>query len=159
MSRVGRLVRVPKEDIWLLIKAAALLAVVRCALLSLPFAATRRFLRRLSRPEPKQKGDLDFLQRVAWAVSVASWVVPGGAHCLTRALVTEVFLVRRGQPAELCFGIARDFDHDFTAHAWVESEGVVVIGGPNIDQYVRLKSHSQSGCERPLEIRVSTRRG
>lgn len=159
MSEVGKLVSLAKEDIWLFIEAATLLAVVRCALWSLPFAATRRFLRRLSRPYPKQKVNPSSLQRVAWAVSAASRVVPGGAHCLTRALVTQVLLARRGQPAELCFGIAKESSRDLIAHAWVESQGVVVIGGPNIDRYIRLQPELTSICEQALETKVPTHCG
>jgi Transglutaminase-like superfamily len=75
-----------------------------------------------------QGGDPVSLEQVVWTVTVASQNIPG-ATCLTQALVTQVLLSRRGHPASLCIGVARSEAGEFLAHAWVECQGSVVIGG------------------------------
>ena len=150
MSRLREWASHPPGTLWLIIRAAILLAVVRCALGSLPFPVTRRFLRWLSHPSRGLKGHPKSPHSLARAVSVASRAVPGAAHCLTQALVTWALLARRGQPAELCFGVERESSREFMAHAWVESNGEVIMGGPNIDRYIRLKSPANSPECHPL---------
>ena len=69
------------------------------------------------------------VSRIAWAVTAASQYIPA-ASCLTQALATQVLLRRHGYPAELRIGVTRAPSGTLQAHAWVESQGVVVIGGP-----------------------------
>jgi hypothetical protein len=62
------------------------------------------------------------------------------ATCLTQALATQVLLDQRGQTARTRIGVVKGEDGQLQAHAWVESEGVVVIGGSEseIKQYTPL---------------------
>ena len=68
------------------------------------------------------------MEQVVWAVTVASQYVPA-ATCLTQALAAQVLLSRLGHPASLRIGVSRDEAGEFQAHAWVECQGRVVIGG------------------------------
>jgi len=107
----------------------ALLAVVlmRLGLWVLRYRRMRRLVE-ARRPGPPR--DLvRSLKRVCWAIDHAASVVPG-ASCLPRALAGIVLMRRRGIEGVLRFGVrqkpgAKRID----AHAWVEVEGVVVIGG------------------------------
>jgi hypothetical protein len=69
------------------------------------------------------------LNRIVWAVSVAGRRLPRAGNCLAQALATQVMLGRRGQAASLRIGVARDAEGEFRAHAWLEADGKIVIGG------------------------------
>jgi hypothetical protein len=47
-------------------------------------------------------------------------------------------LVRQGYPALLHIGAAKGEGGQLRAHAWVESEGRVVIGGHDLGRYAPL---------------------
>jgi hypothetical protein len=72
-----------------------------------------------------------------WAVETAARHGFPSATCLTQALAVQVLLARRGYPAILHVGVARH-DKELKAHAWVESEGEVVIGGFELERYTPL---------------------
>lgn len=150
MNGLRKLALLAPRDKWLIVKSATLLALVRSALWLLPFPATRRLLGWLSHTSRGDKPDPVSPLRLAWAVSIAGRAVPGGAHCLTQALVTQVLLGRRGHLSEVCFGIDPNSAQKFMAHAWVETDGMVVIGGP-IDGYIRLTPLWKSTAGRPLD--------
>src|SRR6266540_2459767 len=58
--------------------------------------------------------------------------------CLTQALVAHVMLSRRGHPSNLRIGVKRDVHGTFTAHAWLERDGHVLIGGEPHHNYVPM---------------------
>jgi hypothetical protein len=82
--------------------------------------------------------------QLASAVSVAGRLVPGGGHCLSQAMALQILLMRRGYPCKLCFGVRRVSGKDFGAHAWLEHDGAVLIGGGELDRFVRLTSPADS---------------
>jgi hypothetical protein len=49
-----------------------------------------------------------------------------------------VLLARHGHPALVRIGVVRGEGGGVQAHAWVESEGAVVIGGAELDRYTPL---------------------
>lgn len=142
MHSIRKLLNLPPRERWLLVNTAALLGTVRVLLRLLPFSYVRRLLSWASRSSRRRAANAIPVERIAWGVDVASRFVPGAGHCLTRALVTQLLLARRGYPAEVCFGVLRESKKtNFIAHAWVESNGVVVIGGTDVNlRYTRLTS-------------------
>ncbi len=68
-------------------------------------------------------------EQIGWAVNVVSARVLGDGTCLTQALTARQLLQVNGYPAELRIGVAKQADGKLAAHAWVESEGEIVIGG------------------------------
>ena len=86
----------------------------------------------------RDKAALPSIAQLVWAVRSASVYVPH-ATCLTQALAAQVLLERCGYPTRLVIGVAPDHNGEaaFQAHAWLESEGVVVIGDSAV-QYVPL---------------------
>ena len=120
----------------LLVRTFALVGVVRTALWVAPFPLVRRVTNRWARlrpdasPSPSQASEQisEQIADVTLAVSRASRFVPR-ATCLTQALATRILLARRGIASVVRYGAARGADGKFLAHAWVESEGRVVIGG------------------------------
>jgi hypothetical protein len=102
----------------------------------LPFRSLRRVVESLSRPTVWLPATNRFsTARIVWAVELASRYVP--ATCLSRALSAQVLLARRGYPVLLHFGAVKE-DGRFLAHAWLESEGQVVIGGHVLEPYIPL---------------------
>lgn len=64
----------------------------------------------------------------AQALARAAGIVPQ-ATCLTRAVAAACLLRRDRQDARISIGVARDGRNTFRAHAWAESNGIVVTGG------------------------------
>jgi hypothetical protein len=128
MSIVRKWVHLPPPERRLLARALPLVVCVRLALWVLPWRVTRRVTQRLSVARGAAgETDVD-VDAVARAVSRAARRVPR-ATCLTQAIAASVMLGRRGVPAAIRFGAARDGSGRFVAHAWVESAGRIVIGG------------------------------
>lgn len=110
-----------------LIKTLVLVWGIRLGLWLLPFKTMRRIVSKLAQPTGTPVG-WPLPQQIAWAVTVTSRRVPK-ATCLTQALVTQVLLGRYGYPSTLRLGVGLSETGQFQAHAWVESNGTVVIGG------------------------------
>jgi hypothetical protein len=122
MRRMYRFLCLPARDHHLLVRSAFLLGGIRLGLWLLPFERLRRVLARAARWGCRASAD-----RVVWAVSVASRYVPM-ATCLAQALATQVLLGGANHPASVRIGVARGEEGRLRAHAWVESEGRVLIG-------------------------------
>lgn len=151
MKRIKTFLSLSAEDRKLLLKAWCLLWVVRLGLWAFPFAWIRWASRRVSHPVRRLAGDPPSVTRIGWAVNIASRYVPLATHCLTRAISTEILLRRRGYAAELCYGVRRTRETPFIAHAWVESEGVVVIGGgPDLTNIEKLMPHRDKSVSAAL---------
>ena len=140
VQRLGKFLRLPAADRDLLIKSFLLIGGVRLGLWLLPFLTLRRLLTAMMKPNTgKSRGEGAFADKVAWAVTVSSRYVPA-ATCLTQAFATQVLLNRHGLPARLRIGVVKGKDGRLQAHAWVESNGVIVIGGagPDVERYKPL---------------------
>ena len=143
MKRIHKFLRLPPKDQCILVKAAFLLLWVRLALWLLPFKTWRDILLKMVRPNAKyQKVDSVSIERVVWGVSVASRYVPF-ATCLTQAMAAYLLLARCGHTT-LRIGVASE-KGQFKAHAWLESEGKIIIGGSNdLSQYTLLPLHERN---------------
>lgn len=118
-----------------------LIACVRVAFSLVHFTRTKRLLDRLQkRPIPRLVAKQQRSRRIARMVEVASHMIPGGRHCLTRAMVLELFLRRRGYDAEVKIGVARDESGKLIAHAWLHCEGAVLIGSHGAANYVEVSA-------------------
>jgi hypothetical protein len=78
-------------------------------------------------------------ERIAWAVRVTSQYVPK-ATCLAQALATQVLLAQGGKYSEISIGVAKGEKSPLEAHAWVEMNDSVLIGGGQIDHYTLITS-------------------
>jgi len=141
MGRLGRFLRLPAPDRQLWIKTLLLVWAVRFGLWVLPFRTVRRLLTRLAHPPAWRGSDGATIGRVVWAVASASQYAPL-ATCLTQALTAKVMLARNGHASTVRLGVARSEEGRFQAHAWVESNGSVVLGGSDssLKRYTPLAS-------------------
>ncbi|HEY3913189.1 MAG TPA: lasso peptide biosynthesis B2 protein [Verrucomicrobiae bacterium] len=117
---------------------------IRMRLWLLPFRVTRNWVERQSKPAGAWR-DLEHrsIREVTWAVEAASRRIPG-ATCLTQGMATQVMLGQLGQHSELRLGVARSLDGQFEAHAWVETQGRIVIGGAikGFERFAQLRGTS-----------------
>jgi hypothetical protein len=121
---LDRFLRLSAADRSLLARAVVLLGAARLALWLLPLGVVRRLLARAARPAPETAATQE---RVAWAIGVARRVVPR-ATCLPQALAAEALLTQAGHSADLRIGVTKTDRGRLVAHAWVESEGRIVVG-------------------------------
>lgn len=122
----------------LLWKAILSLSAVRIGLWILPFARVRRWLANIGGASASTSKFSP--ERLAWAVDVAANVVPAGGHCLTQALTLQLLMHQNGYSCEVCFGIHPGSIGVVAAHAWLEHDGRVLIGGGELDTLVRLSA-------------------
>ena len=121
----------------LALKTFILVLVVRIALWVLPFSWLQSLLNRFTRRGGPGSLDAEKSDLIAWAVTTTSGYVPR-ATCLIQALVAQLLLARAGFPAELRFGVMKDEQGAFKAHAWVESQNRVIVGDVELAKYTPL---------------------
>src|SRR5438874_1247449 len=140
MTGLRKMIGLPPSERWLLIRVALLVVAVRLALALLPWQAVHHLAGRAARPaaRPVRPSPVP-TDRVRWAVEATSSRVPG-AVCLTQALALQILLGRRGQASELRLGVARGEGPGLEAHAWLESEGRILIGAADRERYAALPS-------------------
>ncbi|MGH9144935.1 MAG: lasso peptide biosynthesis B2 protein [Vicinamibacterales bacterium] len=132
------------SDRWLVVEAMVLLVVTCAGLRTLHFALLLRLVDRLANntrwlrvlPNPP-------LHRIEWAVAAAARRLPVSTTCLVRALAADMVLRRRGHASTLRIGVRRQKSNECTApleaHAWIECDGRVIVGGrENLASYAVL---------------------
>jgi hypothetical protein len=120
----------------LVVKAWFTLVAVRILLWVAPY---RWIEARLMKPPAATAADVPAAD-LARAVTRASRLVPF-ATCLTQALAGGFLIRRAGRNAIIHFGVARG-DAGFKAHAWLESDGGILIGGSEAAAYLPLLGRS-----------------
>jgi hypothetical protein len=138
MNRWRRFVALPASDRRLLVEAALLLLRARVQLAILPFSKVV-----VTHPGQTPYGSLcgvEQIPRVGWAVETAARFSPLTLTCLPQALAAWWMLQARGHPARLIYGVSNDGKTGFSAHAWVEVDGIPVVGGAAARGYTVLTS-------------------
>jgi hypothetical protein len=112
----------------LLLRSLALLWISRLGLWLLPFRLLRRLLPRstpvASAYPAKDAANID---RIVRALARAAPYVPD-ATCLTQAFAGQILLAQHGIPSLLRIGLAKNPEGKLRAHAWIESQGRILIG-------------------------------
>lgn len=121
----------------MVLQALLLLGLIRLGLRFLSFRRLQAILAVIGRPV--MPGQQVSVYRLIWAVTAASGLMPS-VKCLARALAAQTLLRRQGYEAELRLGVAK-VGSSLVAHAWVESQGRVVMGGvgSSVKRYQRLE--------------------
>jgi hypothetical protein len=136
MKRVHKFFNLSSSEQRLLIKAWILLGVIRLGMELFPFSTLRKLLDRLRFLMGGFEKEFSEEQLV-WSITVASRYIPK-ATCLAQALTTQLFLQQAGHQACLHIGVSEAEDGGIKAHAWVESQGRILIGGFDINKYTHL---------------------
>ena len=125
MNRIRQFGTLPARKRRLLLRAIALVAVVRIALWTLPFRWVRLVVGRKRAVSPELATIR--VEHLAWAVQAAARRIPG-ASCLTQAISLQYLMTLAGHDAEVHIGVAKDAARGFQAHAWVEHGGAILLG-------------------------------
>ena len=136
MRRIRKFLNLSSAEQHLLIKAWILLGVIRLGLELFPFSTLRKLLDRLRIKLGSLKKEFSEEQLV-WSVTVVSRYIPK-ATCLAQALTMQLLLQQGGRSACLHIGVTEDEDGHLKAHAWVESQGRILMGGFDLHRYTHL---------------------
>ena len=139
MGKILKFLRLPSSERLIIVKSAILLVLVRLGLFIFSFKTLLNIVEWI-KVKSRQTSHISEISsdRIAWAVVVTSRYIPF-TKCLAQALVTQILFARYGYTAHLRIGVAKDGPERLKAHAWVESQGKIVIGDlKNLSQFSPL---------------------
>jgi hypothetical protein len=127
-----RFLRLDSRRRKLAVQSVVWLVVVRLGLRVMPY---QKMYDRLERRAARQYSvTQDITEDVVWAVNgTAAWIP--GTRCLPKALVGRYLLRRSGCDSRVRFGVTKQSDGAFAAHAWLENGECVLIGGETMLDY------------------------
>lgn len=134
MRRVRKVLTSPLRFKWLLAEALVRLGVTS-VFRFLPLPRRAQFLMRAHRVLSQPRRATPSSEEICRAVDVTARFIPG-ATCLVKAQVACAMLNRFGYAAEIKIGALKK-SSNLEAHAWVECDGLVVMGDTG-NQYVEL---------------------
>ncbi|MGI8500656.1 MAG: lasso peptide biosynthesis B2 protein, partial [Hassallia sp.] len=112
----------------------------RLGLWLMPFRTLLKLLAKISRQSEQQLTNQVSVRKIACSVNAISRYMPG-VKCLARALTTQVLMSRYGHSCELRIGVAKAEGGKLEAHAWIEYQGLVVIGNlTDLSRFMPLPS-------------------
>jgi hypothetical protein len=117
------------------VRAWLCLAAVRAALVFLPYGSIAHLVARI--PPRRRLRARSSPERYTRAIRRACRLVPG-CGCLPRAVAAQCLLRREGWSPQITFGVAPANDGRFEAHAWLSTDGHIVIGGEPAGRYTPL---------------------
>ena len=127
MPAVKKFLSLDSSERLLLLQTFVFVWIASTTLRLLPFVIVQKLLASRVAP-PGRVHRRHPIKRLLWAIAVAGRYV-SGTTCLSLALAGRMMLNRYGYPAHIHIGVAKDRTGSFAAHAWLESEGTIVIGG------------------------------
>ena len=120
-----------------------MLVCTRALLSSLALRRVRRMVGTLSGWLIRRGGEPVELERVLRAFAAVDRRF--GFTCLTNAVAAQALMAAHGHATRLRFGAAK-VEGSFRAHAWLESNERVIVGGPKdlIDRYARFPDFDEA---------------
>ncbi|SRR5215204_1981124 len=135
MKRVLKFIKLQWADKILFAEALLIVLSVALVLRFVPFRAFKASLsKRLSGEIRNAPADWAQINKIVRSVRFFSRFVPF-TTCLTSSLAAMLLMRRKGQHSILRIGVTRGAEQKFKAHAWLETNGRVIIG--------RLTSHRE----------------
>lgn len=120
----------------LLLCALGALWRFRLALWVLPFPRIQKFLEKTIPRAPHTAVSVSPVQ-IGRAIVSASRFVPCSS-CLVQAVAAQWMLRRENWASDLHVGVVKTPNGGLLAHAWVECEGAVVVGGGGLERYTPI---------------------
>ncbi|MFZ4859324.1 MAG: lasso peptide biosynthesis B2 protein [Desulfuromonadaceae bacterium] len=139
------------RELRLLPEALLLLAFMRLAVLLIPFQRTAGFLglkptlTSTANVSREQSCEADY---IGWALRAMAFRTPWESACLTQALAGMIMLQRRGIPALLFLGVAKDgaSPETMVAHAWLKCGNAIVTGKDGYERFTVLSTFTGKKC-------------
>jgi hypothetical protein len=123
MLVLQQFIRLDSAQQFLVMCAVTTLSLAALALRLVPFSMVRSTA---GRPPVTAYGRPRFsAENVAWAIAAVGGRC--GATCLTQAVAAQWLMARLGLAGVLHIGVSHG--KPFAAHAWLESNGRVILGG------------------------------
>lgn len=114
----------------LLREALASLFLARAALAFVPFRRLAAGLGEMDTDSvaeiPEAEGQV--AADIAWAIQATASRVPWDSRCLAQAMAGYRMLWKRGIPSTVYFGVKKDPQAPFSAHAWLRCGAFIVTG-------------------------------
>lgn len=145
MNRFSKFLVLSWKERFLLLEAFSFLGMVRALLLLLPFKHIAPYLGRQLPMEDIRGSKFPPSEeaiQIGWAVDVMSRYTPWESTCLTQAIACKFMLRQRGLPSLLYLGTKKDETGQFTAHAWLENENSILLGGGDSESFTVLSAFS-----------------
>ena len=128
MKRLLKFIKLQRTDKILCAEALLIVISVALVLRFVPFRVFKASLSKgLSCEIKNAPADWAKIKKIVRSVSFFSRFVPF-TTCLTNALAAMLLMRRKGQHSVLRIGVTRDAEQRFKAHAWLETNGHVIIG-------------------------------
>jgi hypothetical protein len=126
MKKVHNFLKLTSPEKGLLIRALLFVWGAKCGLRLLPFKTMLTLIKKA----PIKPGPTSFpLNQLLGAIDTAGKNVPR-TTCLVQAIAGQAFLARYGHQTDLRIGVLKDqSEKRVKAHAWLESQGLVLLGG------------------------------
>ena len=142
MKQVVKLLRLPNKEKWLLGQTYIVLGSSRLGLRYLSFQRLHHLIDKLSNRLIQAKGISELtLEQIISAVETSTYYMPGQPQCLSRAITAKIILAVYGYHCNLKLGVTKTPMSSLEAHAWIEYEGNVLIGGgQELNRFVSLPS-------------------
>ncbi len=145
-NRLRQLAELTPLQWWIILVAIFMLPVIALSLRLSGFKQTRN---RMSRLIPGRKANIlsrdDDLSRallISRAVAIAGNHGLFKANCLKQSLLLWWLLARRGILSELKLGTQKSPQESFSAHAWVEYRGNVLVDTVDVgERFLPFRSH------------------
>ncbi len=140
MRVLRKFLRLPLNDRRMLVSAALVLGLVGAGLRLISFKKLLRMADGFSRkPSQRPNPSCHSSERISWAISAVGRRIPFLSGCLIQAVATKTLLARWGHPSVMRIGVNKGENGRLEAHAWVESEGAVVMGAPAPGHFIPLR--------------------
>ena len=138
IRKINKFHHLSAGDKFLLSKSFYLLIAVRVVLHLVSF---QKILQRIDKESvfPFTKTDKrPSFDKIAWAVETVGRYIPG-TTCLYKALASKIMLAQYGYDACIHIGVDKKEAGSLDAHAWVEIDGHILIGGArDLSRYTPL---------------------
>lgn len=126
-----------------LIETFLLLGLVKLGLGLISYQKLLHLLDKMSKLDYKDR-EIE-LNKIVRAVNISTRYMPGGAKCLARALTTQVIMRQQGYSPQLIIGVTNAEQGQLEAHAWIEYQGLIVVGDlQNLSRYMPLSSYKKT---------------
>ncbi|MCP5449580.1 MAG: lasso peptide biosynthesis B2 protein [Candidatus Competibacter sp.] len=119
----------PRRGKWLHCNTALWLITVKAGLYLLPFDLLRGWVAPPGKPPSSGPVAIEEVREITEAIErLGRLLAPLQINCLPQALVGQKLLRRKGFNAQLKIGVLKNRDDLLTAHAWLEYQGLVILG-------------------------------
>lgn len=141
-NKATKFLHLSRAERLLLVEAFYALGRARLALVLSPFRRVAASMGDVGGESPVSAppGHDEIARQVGWAVETAARHTPWSSRCLAQALAAWRMLGRRGIAGTVYFGVAKNPDRSFGAHAWLRCGTRFVTGEEPGEQYRVLAS-------------------